>query len=82
MARAPPHPTLQRHSAELVRLREELRKLESALKQAQEQPRAFLKRSRLNIEAEMRAMFADPESAALSDREIARRTGLSPQTYR
>jgi transcriptional regulator with XRE-family HTH domain len=39
-----------------------------------------LKRSRAEIAAAMRAIFDDPLSYFLSDREIARRTGLSPQT--
>jgi hypothetical protein len=39
-----------------------------------------LKRSRASIEAEMRRLLGDPETARLPDRELSRRTGLSPQT--
>lgn len=39
-----------------------------------------LRRSRAEISDAMHAVFADPVSDYLSDREIARRTGLSPQT--
>jgi hypothetical protein len=36
--------------------------------------------SRAAIEATMRAIFADAEQARQRDRELARRTGLSPTT--
>ena len=39
-----------------------------------------LKRTRAEIAAKMRAFFGDARLSVLSDREIARLTGLSPQT--
>lgn len=39
-----------------------------------------LKRSRAEIADAMRAIFDDPVASYISDREIARQTGLSPQT--
>jgi hypothetical protein len=41
---------------------------------------ASLKRTRAQIAATMRAIFIDPRLAQLTDREIARRTGLAPQS--
>jgi hypothetical protein len=41
---------------------------------------ASLKRTRPQIAAAMRAIFNDPRLAQLADREIARRTGLAPQS--
>jgi transposase-like protein len=62
---------------EISRLRTENRRLHDELKQARA---AKLKRSRATIAVEMHKMFGDPTLAQLSDRELARRTGLSPQT--
>jgi hypothetical protein len=42
-------------------------------------PVRTLRRSRAEIAETVRAMLSDPDLSALSDREIARRTGLSPQ---
>src|ERR1700684_2955981 len=44
-------------------------------------PRAgTLKRTRAEIEANMRGVFGDAQLSCLSDREIARNLGLAPQT--
>jgi hypothetical protein len=76
---------------ELARLRLELAdaiKLIGAYRKELDQLRASrsastggnLKRTRAAIAATMRGILNDPRLSRLSDREIARRTGLSPQS--
>src|SRR5262249_41920028 len=79
------------NSDELARLRAELAdavKLIRAYRKELDQLRARraastgtnLKRTRAEIAATMRGILNDPRLSRLSDREIARRTGLSPQS--
>jgi hypothetical protein len=73
------------HRQIIALLRAENRDLKNALKRVkadlEKQAKAVtLKRSRATIAAEMRKVLGDPVLAGLSDRELARRTGLSPQT--
>jgi DNA-directed RNA polymerase specialized sigma24 family protein len=59
---------------EMEECRRKLKKLEREQSQ-----RKSLRRSMAMIEARMRAVLRDRRLAGLSDRELARRTGISPQ---
>jgi hypothetical protein len=63
-------------------LRAHITELEQELKELRGAPpgTGSLKRARAEIAATMRAIFGDTWLSHLSDREIARRTGVSPQT--
>jgi DNA-binding CsgD family transcriptional regulator len=58
---------------------EELERLRRAGPSSPQQT-GSLKRTQTEIEAKMRAVLGDARLSILSDREIARRTGISPQT--
>ena len=65
---------------------EQITLYEQELKQLRREKRSgtahagSLKRTQADIEARMRAVLGDTRLSVLSDREIARRTGISPQT--
>jgi hypothetical protein len=66
---------------ELEACRHEIEQYKRQLKKLEHErtTKKTLKRSLAAIEARMRAVLNDPRLARLSDRELARRTGISPQ---
>jgi hypothetical protein len=72
---------------DIVICRHEIKAYKEKLKRLQRQVAAVrsqgggrnLKRSLAQVETRMRSVLGDPQLSRLSDRELARRTGISPQ---
>jgi hypothetical protein len=70
--------SMSRH--EIKAYKEKLEQLQRQVAAVRSQRRGTnLKRSLAQIEARMRSVLGDPRLSCLSDRELARRTGISPQ---
>jgi chromosome segregation ATPase len=65
--------------AQITQYEQELKQLRRAQRKGTSHA-GSLKRRQADIEAKMRAVLGDARLSVLSDREIARRTGISPQT--